>query len=40
MITERLWQPLRQLAGKPMPGLVGKWIDPDSSGGGTISTIE
>jgi hypothetical protein len=23
----------------PMPGLVGKWIDPDSSGGGTISTI-
>jgi hypothetical protein len=24
----------------PMPGLVGKWIDPDSSGGGTISTIE
>jgi hypothetical protein len=23
-----------------MPGLAGKWIDPDSSGGGTISTIE
>lgn len=25
---------------EPMPGLVGKWIDPDSSGGGTVSTIE
>ena len=24
---------------EPMPGLAGKWIDPDSSGGGTISTI-
>jgi hypothetical protein len=24
---------------EPMPGLVGKWIDPDSTGGGTISTI-
>jgi hypothetical protein len=23
----------------PMPGLVGQWLDPDSSGGGTISTI-
>jgi hypothetical protein len=22
-----------------MPGLAGKWIDPDSSGGGTVSTI-
>ncbi len=25
--------------GEPMPGLAGAWIDPDSSGGGTISTI-
>ena len=25
---------------EPMPGLAGKWIDPDSAGGGTISTIE
>ena len=25
---------------EPMPGLVGNWIDPDSSGGGTVSTIE
>lgn len=25
--------------GEPMPGLVGAWIDPDSSGGGTVSTI-
>jgi hypothetical protein len=24
---------------EPMPGLTGKWIDPDSTGGGTISTI-
>ena len=24
---------------EPIPGLVGKWIDPDSAGGGTISTI-
>ena len=23
-----------------MPGLAGSWIDPDSSGGGTVSTIE
>ena len=22
-----------------LPGLAGKWIDPDSSGGGTVSTI-
>ncbi len=22
-----------------LPGLTGKWIDPDSSGGGTVSTI-
>jgi hypothetical protein len=27
------------IGGESMPGLVGKWIDPDSSGGGTISTI-
>ena len=25
--------------GEPMPGLVGAWIYPDSSGGGTVSTI-
>lgn len=25
--------------GEPMPGLAGDWIDPDSSGGGTVSTI-
>ncbi|MGB8213514.1 MAG: hypothetical protein WCE68_08135 [Anaerolineales bacterium] len=25
--------------GETMPGLAGKWIDPDSSGGGTVSTI-
>jgi len=27
------------IPGEAMPGLAGKWIDPDSSGGGTISTI-
>ncbi len=25
--------------GEAMPGLSGDWIDPDSSGGGTVSTI-
>ncbi len=24
---------------EPMPGLTGAWLDPDSSGGGTVSTI-
>lgn len=34
-------QPAQPASGQEaMPGLAGKWIDPDSSGGGTISTIE
>ena len=33
-------QPVKPTNQEPMPGLAGKWIDPDSSGGGTISTIE
>ena len=27
------------IAQEAMPGLAGKWIDPDSRGGGTVSTI-
>ena len=27
------------LGQEALPGLAGKWIDPDSSGGGTVSTI-
>ena len=27
------------IALEAMPGLAGKWIDPDSRGGGTVSTI-
>ena len=27
------------IPGEAMPGLAGQWIDPDSSGGGTVSTI-
>lgn len=27
------------VGGEAIPGLAGAWIDPDSSGGGTVSTI-
>jgi hypothetical protein len=36
-ITSMPTTPVNQ---ESMPGLAGKWLDPDSSGGGTLSTIE